>query len=478
MRRFSHLVTLLFALACVGLLPPAAAAAPPANDARAAAQDVPSLPALVRGTTVDATLEDDEPLPSCGETKGSVWYAFTAARSREVLLALDAAGDMDATVELFERSRSQLTSLTCSRTNRRGEATLDVDATAGTSYLVRVAPLANSVEDTFSLRIVLPDAPASPPGDPLPAGGTSGQVDRFANPDDAWAVRMEQGRTYRVNLVSKGSGCVNVELYAPGEFGAAASRRLHCDDHTVFTPPASGRYTLLVRAPRASRARLPYRLRAGLAERDDSAPGVLLPDDKRVGGALHGDELDALDLYRFTVARRSDLRLRLRTSHDFDLRLLTEGGRRLGCGCGRTGSKEIERRLRPGRYFVAIRARDGAHGGYTLSRLARTITRSRMLADGSRRARVAPGATVALTLRVTPAVTGRATITIERYDPLAGWLFVARHRPHVSGTGATVAFTPPAVGKWRVTGSFDGSRKASASQGGTARFTVVEPLTG
>ena len=255
MRRFPHLVTLLFALASVGLLPSAAAAAPPANDARAAAQDVPSLPALVRGTTVEATLEEDEPFPTCGATKGSVWYAFTAARSREVLLALDAAGDMDATVELFERARSQVTSLTCSRTNRRGEATLDVDATAGTAYLVRVAPLANSVEDTFSLRIVLPDAPASPPGDPLPAGGTSGQVDRFANPDDAWAVRMEQGRTYRVNLVSKGSGCVNVELFAPGEFGGAASRRLHCDDHTVFTPPASGRYTLLVRARRPRRAR-------------------------------------------------------------------------------------------------------------------------------------------------------------------------------------------------------------------------------
>ncbi len=478
MRRLSHLVTLVFVLCGLTLLPSAAAAAPPSNDARAAAQDVASLPALVRGTTVEATLEEDEPFPSCAEIKGSVWYAFTATRAREVLLALDAAGDMDASVELFERSRSQLTSLTCALTNRRGEATLDVDATAGTSYLVRVAPLANSVADTFSLRIVLPDEPASPPGDSLPAGGTRGQVDRFANPDDAWAVRMQEGRTYRVNLVSEGSGCVNVDLYAPGEFGAAAARRLHCDDHTVFTPPASGRYTLLVRAPRASRARHPYRLRAGLAERDDSAPGLLLPDDKRVGGALHGDELDALDLYRFTLARRSDLRLRLRTSRDFDLRLLTEGGRRIGCGCGQAGSKQIERRLRPGRYFVAVRARDGAHGGYALSRLARTITRSRMLADGSRRAHVAPGATVDLTLRVTPAVSGRTTITIERYDPLAGWLFVARHRPRVSGHGATVSFTPPSVGKWRVTGSFDGSRKASASQGGTARFTVVEPLTG
>jgi hypothetical protein len=478
MRRLPHLVTFVFVLCGLSVLPSAAAAAPPSNDARAAAQDVGSLPALVRGTTVEATLEEDEPFRTCGETKGTVWYAFTATRSREVLLALDAAGDMDASVELFERSRSQLAPLACAVTNRRGEATLDVDAEAGTSYLVRVAPLANSVEDTFTLRVVMPDEPASPPGDPLPAGGASGQVDRFANPDDAWAVRMQEGRTYRINLVTVGGGCVNVALYAPGDFGGAESSRLACDDHTVFTPPSSGRYTLLVRAPRASRARLPYRLRAGLAERDDSAPGIVLPDDRRVRGSLRGDELDALDLYRFTIARRSDLRLRLRTSRDFDLRLLSEGGRRIGCDCGSAGSKQLERRLRPGRYFVAIRARDGAHGGYVLSRLARTITRARMLADGSRRARVAPGATVALTLRVTPAVTGRATLVVERYDPLAGWLFVARHHPHVSGNGATVAFRPPSVGKWRVTGSFDGTRKASASQGGTARFTVVEPLTG
>jgi hypothetical protein len=46
----------------------------------------------------------------------------------------------------------------------------------------------------------------------------------------------------------------------------------------------------------------------------------------------------------------------------------------------------------------------------------------------------------------------------------------------VSGTAATVAFRPPFVGRWRVTGDYDGTRTSSPSNGGTARFTVQEPL--
>jgi hypothetical protein len=456
------------------VLAPPALAAPPPNDARTAPRELGQLPALVDGTTAEATLEEDEPGSGCGPIKNSVWFSFTAPSSRELLVALDAAGDLDATLEVFARRRSQLMPLGCQLTDRRGEATIDADAAVGSTFLVRVAALANSVDDAFTLRVVVPDEPAGPPGARLPATGTSGQVDRFANPDDAWSTRMREGRTYRVNVVTAGGRCVQVALYAPGGFGEALES-LACDDHTVFTAPRSGRFTLHVRAPRASRAVLPYRLRVGRAERDDSAPGVVLADDRRVAGDLRGDELDALDLYRFTLARRSDLSVRLRTAHDFDLRLLSEGGRRLGCGCGSTGG-ELTRRLRPGRYFIAVRARDGAHGRYVLSRLARTITRSAMLVDGRRSVTVAPGGSVTLALRVTPAVSGRATLLVERYDPLAGWLFHSRHTARVHGTAATIAFRPPFVGRWRVTGEYEGTRTSSPSQGGTARFNVREPL--
>jgi hypothetical protein len=463
---------------CCTLLPAAALAAPPPGDARSAPQELGQLPALVRSTAVEATLDEDEPMSVCGPLKNSVWFSFRAPTSRELLVALDAAGDMDAVVDVFVRERSQLTPVACQRTDRRGAATIDADTTAGTTHLVRVAPLANSVADDFTLRVVQPDEPARPPGPRLPAGGRNGQVDRFANPDDAWSVRMRVGRTYRINFVTVDEGCAQVALYAAAEFGALPETTLACDEHTVFTAPESGRYTLHVRAPRASRALLRYRLRVGRAGRDDTAPGITLPDDRRHAGALRGGELDALDLYRFTLARRSDLRLRLRTAQDFDLRLLSDGGRLLGCGCRSTGSKELTRRLSPGRYFVAVRSRDGANGGYVLSRLARVITRSRMLVDGARSATVAPGETVALTLRVTPAVTGRASMVVERYDPIAGWLFHSRYAPRVSGTDATVNFRPPSVGHWRATGEYEGTRVTSPSPGGTVRFRVLEPLEG
>jgi hypothetical protein len=469
------LVPLLLAAALLAG-PRPAAAAPPPNDARASAQAVGALPATLRGTTVEATLEADEPFSSCGGPgKGSVWYSFGAAEARDMLVALDADGDMDAIVDVFLRERSQVTPVGCQPTNRRGEATVDLDAAARASYLVRVSPLANSVTTGFTLRVVAPDRPARPPGQALPVAGASGQVDRFANPDDAWAIAMTAGRTYRINYATPERGCPRAELNEPG--GGASVRSLRCDAQTVFTPPRSGRYTVFVRAPRASRARIAYRLGAGPARADDTAPGIELANDDRVGGSLRGAALDGLDLYRFSVARRSDLRVRLGTSHDFHLVLLGDGGQRLGCACGGAGDKQLDRRIAPGRYFIAVRARNADGGSYVLRRLARTITSSRTLADGERSATLPAGGSIQLGLAVTPAVDGRATLVVERFDPVAGWLYDSRRRPRVSGGRATFAFRPPSVGRWRVTGSYDGTRRASPSAGGIAHFRVTEPVT-
>lgn len=479
MRRTYQRVAVLLATAAFVLLPASAAsAAPPPNDARIAPQALGGLPATVRATAAEATLDTDEPPPSCGPIKNSVWYAFTAGTPRGVLVALDAAGDMDAVVEIFVRQRSQLSSVDCQATNRRGEATVDFDASAGADYLIRVAPLANSVVDAFTLRVVVPDEPARPPGQALPGTGANAAVDRFANPDDAWAVRLQARRTYRLNFVTSGSGCAQVSLYPAGTTGfdaQGALRTLNCDAHTLFTPAAAGRYTILVRAPRASRQRLPYRLRIGVARSDDTAPGLPLPNDDRVSGTLQGSELDALDLYHFTIERRSDVRFRLRTSAGFDMLVLDDSGDRQACACGTGGDKQLELRMHPGRYFLAVRARDGAGGSYVLSRLAREITGSRMLVDDRANTTVAPGEGVQLNLRVTPAVDGRATLLVERFDPLAGWLFASAFRPRVTAGVASVDFRPASVGRWRVTGAFNGTRSASPSPGGTARFRVEEP---
>jgi hypothetical protein len=458
-----------------------AVAAPPANDARATAQPIETLPATLRGTTVDATLDEDEPASFCGAgIKNSVWYALRSDAARAIIVALDAGGEMDATVEVFQRQRSQLNGVSCATTDRRGQATLDLDAAEGADHLIRVAPLANSATEAFTLRVIAPDPPARFPGQPLPAAGVAAQVDRLANPDDAWSVELTKGRTYRMNFVNpRRRGCPTAQLFPPtaAGFGGASLRTLKCDGQTVYTPPRSGRYLIYVNAPRASRARLPYRLRVGPAGQDDTAPGLEIANDDRVGGALAGGELDAIDLYRFSVARRSDLTIRLDTTHDFRVVLLSDGGRRLACGCGPAGAKRVAARIRPGRYFLAVRAVDGDGGRYVLSRLARTITTSRMLAGGKRATGITIGSAIDLSLRVSPVIDGAATLRVERFDPLAGWLFDTRMRPKLRDGRASVSFRPPTVGRWRVTGAFDGTRRASPSEGGTATFTVSEPVT-
>ena len=467
----------LAVVALMTVVTPAALAAPPPNDARAAAQTL-RLPASVGGTTVAATLEAQELTSTCDTTKNSVWYAFTSDTDRSIVVALDAEGDLDATIDVFERQRSQVTPAGCKDTNRRGAATIEIDATKGTSYYVRVGARQNSADAHFRLRVVTPDRPASFPGPRLPRKGAHASVDRLGNPDDAWAMHVHRGVTYRLNFVSSGGRCATAEVYGDAEsFRNDPLRRLRCDAHTVFVPPAGGTYSVLVHAPRGSRDRLTYRVRFGRAGADDTAPGVRLANDVRVRGRLHGSALDAIDMYRFSVARPSELRVRLGTGKDFDLRLLTDTGHRIECECGFSGSKEIERRVRPGRYFLVVRARDGANGHYSLRRLARTITHSRMLVDGRRGTTVGPGQGVTLDLTVSPPVAGRASLLIERFDPLVGWLFHSNPHPSVAAGHGRMRFVPPSVGRWRVTGDYLGTRTAAPSSGGTVHVTVEEPLT-
>jgi len=465
-----------------GLLAPAAMAAPPANDDRANASPL-TLPATVRGTTVDSTLEPGEPFSCAGPIGGSVWYSLSApSAARDLVLELDAAGDLDATVDVYRRDRSQLTSLTCAQTNRRGRLTLDFTQARGAALLIRVAPRENSANDAFTLRVVQPDAPERPPGRPLRASGASGSVDRIANPDDAYGVTMHAGTTYRVHLVSR-RRCVDASLFPPGTGsfpGGDAVRTFDCDAYFLFTPGPGrgGRYSVQVRAPRSVRGALPYHVAVARAGEDDTAPGLVLANDVPARGRLAGGGADVVDLYRFSVSRPSILDLRLRTggSNPFNLQLVGAAGRRIACACGDFGSQGIRLRLRPGRYYAAVRARNGASGAYRVSRLTRTITKTRVLVDGKHSTEVTPGSTVDIGVLVTPGVDGPVTVDVERFDPLAGWQFFTRFRRTASGGNATIPFTPPSVGRWRVRATYDGTRRAAPSGPGRASFVVAEPL--
>ena len=474
---------LLATLLAFGLLAPVAMAAPPPNDDRANAQAL-TLPATVRGTTVDSTTEPAEPTSSCaGPTPGSVWYSLsTPSAARDLVLELDAAGDLDAVVDVYRRDRSQLTLLTCAQTNRSGRLTMDFTQGKKAALLIRVAPRPNSANDQFTLRVVQPDQPERPPGRPLRTSGATGSVDRIANPDDAYGIVMRSGETYRVHLVSRGR-CVNAGLFPPGTTSfpdGDAVRSFHCDDYFLFTPGPGrgGRYSVQVRAPSNVRGKLPYHVAVAPAGADDTGPGLVLGNDVPVRGSLRGSATDVVDLYRFSVQRPSILDLQLRTggSHPFNLQLVGAAGRRIACACGDFGSQGIRLRLRPGRYYAAVRSRDGADGSYRLSRLTRTITTTQLFVDGKKNVEVAPGSSVDIGVRITPGVAGPVTVDVERFDPLAGWQFYTRFRRTASGGRVTIPFTPPSVGRWRVRATYDGTRLAAPSGPGRASFTVVEPL--
>ena len=459
------------ALALASLVPTAASAAPPPNDERAGAQPI-ALPASVSGTTTDSTLEPDEP-PGCAPLRGSVFYELQAPRRDRIVVRLNAAGALDATVDVFRRTRSQLEPMGCEVTDRRGEAALEFRSVQGATYVIRIGQRANSQAGSFRLDVFTPAPPPRGPGTLLRSRGADGTLDSLQDTQDVWSLRMRAGTTYRLNLTAR--TCMTLQVHAPGtqDFEDASPEQTSgCDGYLLFTPEAgeTGRYSLLVTAQTRRRGEQRYHLQAARAAADDTAPGLPLPNLRRVRGALRGNTVDTVDLYRFSIGRRSALELSLSSDGGMSLLLLDDRGRRRG------GGTVISRRIAPGRYFVAVRTRTGAVGRYTLRRIARTITRTSVTIDGERNATAPPGRTVRIGVDVAPGASGPGRVRIERFDPLTGWLFYRKVRTAASGGSAGVAFTPPTEGRWRARASFLGTLIAAPSESGYAEVLVAPPL--
>ena len=78
-------------------------------------------------------------------------------------------------------------------------------------------------------------------------------------------------------------------------------------------------------------------------------------------------------------------------------------------------------------------------------------------------------------MRVRPAVKGPVTITIQRFDPLAGWLFDRQERSVAIKGRAAVGFVAPTVGRWRVSATFDGTIGSGPSASGFDEMLVSSP---
>jgi hypothetical protein len=287
---------------------------------------------------------------------------------------------------------------------------------------------------------------------------------------------MAAGTTYRVNVAA--ASCVDVALYAPVTRSFANATPMAssgCGGYLMFTPSAGagGRYSLLVRAQPRRDGEQRYHLQAAPVGADDTSPGLALPNLTTVRGSLRGTQVDAVDLFHFSVAERSalDLSLDYTGSGTAEVVLLTD----LGGPLGRSDT-EVSRQISPGRYFAAVRTRTGGSGRYTLRRVSRTITRTGTTIDGTGRADSVPGQAVSIAASVTPAVSGPVTFTIERFDPLAGWQFAREVRTTASAGRAQISFSPPSEGRWRAMARFTGTRTAAPSQSGFATLLTAPPL--
>ena len=463
--------------------------APPANDELVNAQPIASLPSTVAGTTVGATVTADEPEITCGgsTTTNSVWYSLHASPTvvQRLAVELTAAGNLDATVGVYKVVRSELSEVTCQRTGEEGKASLTFNSEKKASYVIRVAALQGSQQAAFTLSVFLPTPAVTPPGAPLPAAGASGHVDRIQDVNAAYSLELHSGVSYLINLTTetRHGACVSGSLYAPGTRsfeGAGSLLQIACGGYRLFTPGPGrgGRYSFELTPAESFTGSQRFHLQVAPAGPDETSPGIALPNYGVARARLDGAGVQILRLYRVDVTSHSNLTLRLHAPRAarFNLRLLDQDGGQIACQCGGNGSQTLAQKLRPGRYYAVVSVRGASAGAFSLERESRTITRTAVYfldaAANRGRASAPAGRATPIHVRVSPTATGLVTVEVERFDPVFGWQFFRQLRASLHAGAASIQFTAPAVGRWRVNARYGGSRVSSPSRIGFSYLLV------
>lgn len=436
---------------------------PPANDSSREAAKIGKLPTTVKGTTIGATTDDSDP-GGCGLAGGTVWYSLKPGAAHRIVVKLHAVGDLDASLVVQRRIRSETDDLGCSRTSRKGDLVVAWDVEDGATYLLAIGQRQGSPPGDFTLQATAAQPREKAPGTELRGAGIRSTVNWLSDVNDVYWRTFTPGTSYRIAFSSSG-GCANLALRGP----VGPLRSISCNGYTTFTPgpDGGGRYVFEVTAP-ANSGTIAYRLAAGTAGGDDVGVGLELPNLVTKRGSLAPAAGDALDLYHFDVSQSSDVRLRLGTAQSgFSIALLTDGGQQLG-----SSDKEIRRNLARGRYVVAVRgAVDKPGGSYALGLVIRQLTSTSLTAPS---ADVAPGASVTLAATASHPDEGVLEVQIDRFDPLSGWQFNRLIR--VRAPGGSIAWTPPALGRWRARASYLGTLRFSPSRSGYVYLLVAAPI--
>jgi hypothetical protein len=285
------LVTALVALAFAA----PALAAPPPNDNRADAQLLPSFPASIHGTTVDATLERLDPQVSkCGRIDGTVWYRIDAAPDGTIVATVQASGSFAPVVRIYRRNPSNIAEVSCGTAKAGGKAVASVAAVRGAGYLILVGHRPGAPNGEFDLRadLVLPPdnderGQAAPVGR-LPAtrrGTTLG-----ATSDDYSHCKMSGGGVwYRFRGPATGRAIVQLAV-GRRDAVVAAFRRVRGDVQEIgcqetdgrgnavlgFATKPDGLYLLLI-GDRAGSSPGEFTLTIRAGEAPEQLPGRALP---------------------------------------------------------------------------------------------------------------------------------------------------------------------------------------------------------
>lgn len=436
----------------------------PTNDELTRAVRITRLPSTVKGTTLGATHDSAD--PACAGSGTTVWHRLYWGKASTVVLRFHAEGKLNARVCVVEPARDagrkpaqRLETVESDDTNKRGDAALDFEGRAGATYYVIVTQIDELAAGPFSLTILRPDEPPVPPGAPFPAAGGKGFLDPLLDPQDAWAVPLTKGTSYRFTVVSDSDECLSLAIYRPHttSFDEAPASSVGCADSVVFFTPGpdgGGIYPVLLEA---DSYRTAYQLYVSRVQADDSGPGVLIQSGRRASGSV--SPADPLDLYRFDVTMPSNVQVEATSRRDVSVQLKNSDGRTVKVGGENT---KLVRVLGTGTYYVAVRPESRA-ARYVLRVLVRYVTATKVTVNDARSTKIEPGTSVTIRTTTDPEPgLGTTRVQADFFDVATGtWVFrkLWDVRPN-----STIEFEPDAVGRWRVRATFGGNRLASRSR--------------
>ena len=471
--------------ASAALLAGAAGTAPGAP-VPSSAQALTSVPAVVHDVA-DGKLRKDAPTITCASVAGVKWYTVRAPRRGAMVARLAARGELDGALSVYRIVRSQRIPVLCAATNRHGRARLAWYAYSEGSYLIGVGRRTDSAVGPFDLNVLAAEPAERPPGAALTSGVARSTINPVLDAYDAWAVQMQRGVTYRLNLTTPWSkGCIGYRLvHQPASSFAHATPVAvsECGGYSTFTPgiDGGGAYSVVVAATGGDPVDHAYRLEVGAAAADDTAPGIKLENGEYVTGTLSGRELDVVDMYRFGVPRPNQLttiELHQKANVGFDLHVLDETGQRVAAIQHGHGLQALRVHLPDGRYYAVLESRRGVSGSYGLQVRVRDVTATSIAAGGTQYLESPPGVGLPLTVQVNAASHGgRVVVEIDHFDPLARWHYASTIQGTVSASGVfSTSWLPPSVGHFRARARFLANPYSSFSESGYVRMHVIEPL--